>query len=105
MKILTEEDWSVFKKRYDEHFPGFLDYLKIKFPDLTSGETRLILLLKLDFSNKEIAGTLGISPQSVWRNRHRLSKKRGLETTGELNDFIGEQMKGECHQAFQGCNS
>jgi tetratricopeptide (TPR) repeat protein len=93
MKILTEEDWSVFKKRYDEHFPGFMDYLKIKFPDLTSGETRLILLLKLDFSNKEIAGTLGISPQSVWRNRHRLSKKLGLETTGELNDFIGEQMK------------
>lgn len=88
MKILTDRDWLVFKERYEESFPGLLDSLKYKFPKLTSGETRLVLLIKLKFDSKEIADALGISLQSVWRNRHRLSRKLGLGTTADLDTFI-----------------
>ncbi|WP_425422354.1 tetratricopeptide repeat protein [Phaeodactylibacter xiamenensis] len=88
MKILTDQDWLVFKERYEECFPGFLDKLKEMFPKLTSGETRLILLMKLKFDNREAAESLGISLQSVWRSRHRLSRKLGLNTTGDLDVFI-----------------
>lgn len=88
MKILTEDDWDIFRQRYEESYPGFLAELKGKKPNLTPAETRLFLLLKLNFENKEIADTLGISQQSVWRSRHRLSKKLGLTETSDLDSFI-----------------
>jgi tetratricopeptide (TPR) repeat protein len=93
MKILTEDDWSVFRQRFEESFPNYMKQLKTEFPGLTSAETRLFLLIKLEFENKEIAQTLGISPQSVWRSRHRLSKKLGLAETGDLDGFV--------HQFFE----
>lgn len=88
MKILTNEDWAFFRQQFRESFPGFLETLKKTYPKLTLAETRLFLLLKLNFNSKEIADTLGISPQSVWRSRHRLSKKLGLLETGDLDRFI-----------------
>lgn len=88
IKILTEKHWLQFRERFEEHFPGFLQLLKTALPELTSAEVRLFLLLKLNFSSAEISDALGISKESVWRSRHRLSKKLGLAETGDLDDFV-----------------
>ncbi len=88
MKILTDSDWVRFRERFEQAFPGFLRYLKSSFPILTAAETRVFLLYKLKFTNKEVSEALGISPESVYRSRHRLSKKLGLMETGGLDDFI-----------------
>lgn len=88
MKILTKEDWSRFRKKFEQSFPGYLHELKRMFPEMTVAELRLFLLLKLDFENWEIAETLGISPKSVIRTRHRLRRKLGFENNKELDHFI-----------------
>lgn len=73
--ILTEEDWEGFKKLYEEVHPNFFYTLKSKYPKLTNAEIRMIALLKLHLSNKEIAGMLGINPDSVVKTKYRLKKK------------------------------
>ncbi len=90
MKILTETDWARFRERFEQHFPGFLQYLKTRHGALTAAEIRLFLLMKLSFDTHEIAGTLGISKDSVWRSRHRLAKKLSLPETGNLDRFVRE---------------
>lgn len=90
MKILTPTDWGYFQQRFDEYLPGVLSQLRLTFPNLTSAETRLFLLIKLGFDPQEISETLGISRESVWRSRHRLSKKLDLPDTGTLDTFVSE---------------
>jgi tetratricopeptide (TPR) repeat protein/DNA-binding CsgD family transcriptional regulator len=89
MKILTPTDWVQFQKRFEEQLPGIIPKLQSNYSHLTSAETRLFLLLKLGFDTPEIADTLGIARDSVWRSRHRLSKKLNLPDTNRLDSFIG----------------
>ena len=73
--LLTENDWSDFRKIFDKLHYGFLPRLKLRHPDLTEGEKRLAVLIKLRLSNKEMARMLGISPNSIVKSRYRLKKK------------------------------
>lgn len=88
MKILTPTDWEAFQNHFDEYLPGIRSQLRQMFANLTAAETRLFLLIKLGFDPQEISQTLGISRESVWRSRHRLSRKLQLPDTGELDVFI-----------------
>lgn len=88
MKILTDDDWSSFRQRFEQQMPGVLSRLTVQYSDLSSAEIRLFLLLKLRFDTLEISDTLGISKASVWRSRHRLSKKLNLQETGDLDEFV-----------------
>tara|TARA_R110002050_G_scaffold56512_3_gene127111 strand:+ start:62695 stop:64359 length:1665 start_codon:yes stop_codon:yes gene_type:complete len=86
--ILTEEDWRNFKKLYEEVHPNFFYNLKNDYPKLTNAEIRLLTLLKLNLSNKEIASMLGISPESVIKTKYRLKKKLSGQETIDLETII-----------------
>ena len=88
--LLTENDWSDFKKVFDKLHYGFLPVLKMKHPDLTEGEKRLAVLIKLRLSNKEMACMLGISPNSIVKSRYRLKKKllSSVDSDISLEDYI-----------------
>ena len=82
--LLTDEDWSEFKRLFEKVHPGYLQRLDEKFPQLTFAETRLFVLHKLELSTKEMASMMGISPSSVRKTQLRLRKK--LEIV-EQTDF------------------
>ncbi|PKV51442.1 7TM protein involved in diverse intracellular signaling [Aquimarina sp. MAR_2010_214] len=86
--ILTEEDWVGFKKLYEEVHPNFFYILKSKYPTLTNAEIRMIALLKLHLSNKEIAGMLGINSNSVVKTKYRLRKKISDEEDIDIDTVI-----------------
>jgi tetratricopeptide (TPR) repeat protein/DNA-binding CsgD family transcriptional regulator len=88
MKILTEEDWRTFRQHFESVYRGFLDRLVDQYPDLTKGERRMFVLVKLNLSTSEIADILGISSDSVKKARYRLRKKLQLPDDQPLNDFI-----------------
>ena len=88
MKILTDADWKHFRREFELSFPGYLKDLRDEFPGLTAAETRLFLLIKLDFQKSEIAETLGISRDSVMRSCRRLRKKLGLNNGQDLEAFV-----------------
>ncbi|MFN8349187.1 MAG: hypothetical protein U0X91_29575 [Spirosomataceae bacterium] len=90
--ILTDEQWEHFRQLFEKVHSGYLYRVKEKVPGLTPAEIRFVALAKLQFSTKETAAVLGISPNSVRSGWSRLRKKLNLpeETTPEeLLEIIG----------------
>jgi len=72
-----------------EHvYSDFSNRLIQKFPNLTVQDRRLMVLLRIGFSSKEIAPILNISVKSVEISRHRLRKKLNLSQDENLVEFV-----------------
>lgn len=79
------EDFNLKIEKMHKDFMGRIAQL---YPDLSSNDIRLAVLLRLGISTKEIATLLNISPKSVEINRYRLRKKLGLDRGANLTQFI-----------------
>ncbi len=86
--ILTDADWNQFRILFEQVYPGFLSRLKVKLPDLTPGEIRLVSLTKLNIGTKQMAGILGVSDDTIRKTRYRLRKKLGLAEENTLDDVV-----------------
>jgi len=86
--LLTDEQWDEFRRLFDKVHSGYLARLRQKLPDLTPAETRFMVLVKLQLSNKEMAAALGVSTQSIRVTAHRLRKKLGLSEEGSLDELV-----------------
>ncbi|MFT3911260.1 MAG: hypothetical protein QM737_17700 [Ferruginibacter sp.] len=86
--ILTEDHWNDFRHLFEKVHKGFFDTLKQKFPQLTQSEIRLLALLKLNLSKKEMAEMLGISPDSIKKTRQRIQSKINLPEDKHLEDLV-----------------
>lgn len=87
-KIITEDNWDQFKNLFGKVHEGFFNKLKHEYPGITTAESRLAALIKLNISSKEIASMIGISDDSVKKTRQRLRKKMQLETVDGLEETI-----------------
>lgn len=74
-RLLTQEDWTTFRRRFNAVFNNSLEELKKKHPDLTQSEERIFALIQLDVGTRQMASMLGISPESVRKSRYRLNKR------------------------------
>ena len=88
MKILTDDDWADFKRLFENVHTGFHARLRERYNDLSEGEQRLFLLLRLNLNTKEIANILGVAVDSVKKARYRLRKKLSLQEAENLQDFV-----------------
>lgn len=76
--ILTEDDWNNFKENFEHAYPHFFFHLRTKYPNLTQADIRLMALIKLNMTTKEMAHMLGISPETIRQTRWRIRKKMEL---------------------------
>lgn len=76
-KLLTADDWTDFRQRFNRAFGGLLDQLKMQYRDLTSAEERIYALEKMNVSTSQMAWMMGISQDSVRKARYRLRKRIG----------------------------
>ena len=72
----------------DQVYTDFSNRLSQRFPNLTLQDRRLMVLLRIGFSSKEIAPILNISVKSVEISRYRLRKKLNLSQEESLTDLI-----------------
>lgn len=86
--ILTDDDWDEFKRLFEKVHKDFFMKLKLRYPDLTNGEMRLMALAKLNLSRKEMAEMLGISPDSIKKTRQRINKKLNLPEDETLDQLV-----------------
>ncbi len=86
--VRIDEDWEDFRKHFENIHPSLMQNLNENFPDLTKNEFKLISLIRLNLSSKEMSSILGISPDSVKMARYRLRKKLKLENQEDLFDFL-----------------
>ena len=90
LRMLTEKDWFAFRQAFEAQFPTYISRLKAQFDNVTSTDIRLFILIKIGLDSHSIADISGISIESVYRNRTRLRKKLGLDSTENLDGFIEE---------------
>ena len=74
-RLLTQEDWVRFRRRFNAVFDNSLEDLKKTHPDITQSEERIYALIQLDVGTRQMASMLGISPESVRKARYRLNKR------------------------------
>lgn len=87
-KILTDDDWLIFKDKFKNIYPMFFTRVKQSKVMLSEAEIRIIMLLLLNLTGKEMAATLGISDQSARVGKLRLKRKLQAEGFQEIGDFI-----------------
>ncbi len=86
--LSTENEWEAFKTKLNELNPLFLNNLLERHQDLSKSEIRLLTLIKIGYSQKEIAQILGIAPDSVKKARSRVRKKLSLIESEKLSDYL-----------------
>lgn len=87
-----DSDWDNFAQHFDKVHSGFLEKLKLKFPDLSNGDMKLCTYLRMNMSSKEISQLMHITVKSVELSRYRLRKKLGLNHGENLYDFLMMQV-------------
>ncbi len=88
--IRSEEDWNLFQYYFEEVNKSFYKNLYEINPNLTASELKLSALIKLNFSIKESAALLNISPDSVKTSRSVLRKKLGLKRQDSIYNFLSK---------------
>lgn len=83
-----DETWEGFRTRFQAVHQDFEVTIKKSYPAVSNNELRLMSLLKMKLSNKEIANILNISNDGIKKARYRLRKKLGMEREESLEDLI-----------------
>lgn len=85
--LQDDNNWENFARSFEEVHKDFHSKVKAKYPELTSNELRLLALLKMNLSSKEIANILNVSPDGIKKARYRLRKKLGISTEDSLQEL------------------
>jgi len=83
-----DEEWERFSQEFSSIHSGFQEKMKEKYGSFSNTEWRLIALLKMNLSSKDIANILRISPDGVKKARYRLRKKLDLPSEVDIQDFL-----------------
>ncbi|GAA0881172.1 hypothetical protein GCM10009119_41420 [Algoriphagus jejuensis] len=86
--INKDQSWLDFENRFLALNEGFYERIQQLHPELKAYDLKVCALIKLDFSGKEMARLLGISPESANTSRYRLRKKLGLKKEDNLGEYI-----------------
>lgn len=86
--INHDQQWKEFTQVFEQLHQSFFDSLKAHCEDLTVNDIRLIALLKMNMSSKDMAVIFGISQDSLRVARYRLRKKLNISPGDNLSNFI-----------------
>lgn len=84
-KYIDDQLWQEIKEKIDLLFDNYTKRLYHQTPSLTDGDIQICCLIKLRFSNGDIANMLAISPTSVSKRKLRL-KERIVQEIGSLGE-------------------
>ena len=82
-RTLSEAEWQELVQLCNDTWDGFTTRLQARYPQLTEQELRLCLLIRLRFSNVQLATIFAVSPASISQKKFRL--KKHLSEWGESN--------------------
>lgn len=84
-KYIDNKLWQEIKEKIDLLFDNYTKRLCHQIPSLTDGDIQICCLIKLRFSNGDIANMLAISPTFVSKRKLRL-KERIVQEIGSLGE-------------------
>ncbi|MCB9289778.1 MAG: tetratricopeptide repeat protein [Lewinellaceae bacterium] len=81
-------NWELFLERFEAVYQGYQKKVLESYPSVTSNDLRLMALIKMNLSSKEIANLLNLSNEGIKKARYRLRKKLDIETAESLDEFV-----------------
>lgn len=93
MRILTDQDWTNFQKKFDRAYPNFRYAIKNIAPTITSSEIRYLMLTQLQFTHKEMALVLGISSSSMRVTWNRVRKRLNAKVDETPNALLEQLLQ------------
>jgi len=88
--INNDGNWEQFRSYFEEVHKDFNSKIIKSYPEVSTNDLRLMSLLKMNLSSKEIASILNISPEGVKKARYRLRKKLNLSSEESLQELVIE---------------
>lgn len=88
LDINNDSTWQQFQNYFEDVHKGFNSKVMGSYPNVSNNDLRLMSLLKMNLSSKEIANILNISIEGVKKARYRLRKKLDLSTEDSLQELI-----------------
>jgi len=88
LDIHDDDSWKTFTRQFQEVHANFYSTVSKAYPNVTSGDMRLMSLIKMNLSSKEMANILNISIPGIKKARQRLRKKMELETKDSLEQAV-----------------
>lgn len=88
ISVVMDNDKEEFEQRVDNIHSLFYKKVKERFPKLNDNDLRLLSLVKMKMSSKDMAILLNINPASVDVARYRLKKKMNLPKQTNLLEFL-----------------
>jgi tetratricopeptide (TPR) repeat protein len=86
--LQDDRNWENFVRFFEDVHKGFNSTAIKKYPEITPNEIRLMALIRMSLSTKEIANILNISVPGVKKARQRLRKKMNLPSEESLENAI-----------------
>ena len=86
--LQDDNNWDNFTRYFEQVHRDINSNVKNKYPKVTSNELRLMALLKMNLTSKEIANILNISQDGIKKARQRLRKKLQLSPQDSLSDTV-----------------
>jgi hypothetical protein len=75
--IMTDENWSAFKKEFINQYSDFYHTIIENFPEVKESNLKIIMLEKLNLNYYEMSNLLGVTVDAVKKSKQRLKKKLG----------------------------
>ncbi len=83
-----DKNWENFTQYFEQVHKDFSRTVRERYPEVTKNELRLMALLKMNLSTKEIANILSISIAGVKKARNRLRKKLEITPEESLEELV-----------------
>jgi hypothetical protein len=81
-------NWHTFERNFSSIYPTFLEEIKRRHPDLTTGEIRLCAFIKMKLNTAEILAITIKSKNSIYSAKKRLRQKLNFEDSESLEHYI-----------------
>ncbi|MBO3116747.1 tetratricopeptide repeat protein [Winogradskyella sp. DF17] len=88
LDINNDTNWEQFRSYFEDVHRDFNSKVMNTYPEVSNNDLRLMALLKMNLSSKEIANILNISVEGVKKARYRLRKKLKLSTEDSLQELV-----------------
>lgn len=85
--VPTFEEWNELRQLVNKQLPNLIPTLREHYPEISSAETELCLLVRLRFSNAQIAVLLNRTESSVSKTKERMLEKVFPGTIGGAREF------------------
>lgn len=85
---VNSKKWVEFQQQYFKSHQDFFNELNKQHPNLTSGEYRMCILLRMNLSIKEIAELTMQTPRAIEMARYRLRIKFNLDRVDNLSSYL-----------------